>query len=227
MGFFFNSKSKYLKKIFYATATAEHRYHRHGHHGQRAAGKGFVTLCKTNCAMLKVKSNHISKVTKLLKKTYTSNPVNGKQMTVTWHVDDLKVTHMNSNEVTKCIKNFKKIYGNRMTVHRGKVHDYLGTDLDFSSVKALKIGMIKYIKKIHDDFPEEIKSAPATPAAEYLFDVHKDNRDKILPEEQALAFHHTPAQLLFLSARARPDTRTPVSFLCTRTMAQIKLAGVS
>ena len=125
--------------------------------------------------------------------------INEKQMTVTF--DDLKISHMDSNEVTKCIEHFKKIYGNRMTVHRGKVHDYLGMDLDFSSAKVLKIGMIKYIKKIHDKFPEEIKSAGATPAAEHLFDVCKDNKDKILPEEQALAFYCTTAQLLFLSAR--------------------------
>ena len=91
-----------------------------------------------------------------------------------------------------------------MMVYRGKVHDYLGMDLDFSSAKTLKIVMIKYIKKIHEDFPEEIKSAPATPAAEHLF-------------EQALAFHHTTAQLLFLSVHARPDTHTAVSFLCSRT----------
>ena len=72
--------------------------------------------------------------------------INGKQMTVTWHVNDLKISHMDSNEVMKCIEHFKKIYGNRMTIHRGKVHDYLGMDLDFSSAKTLKIGMIKYTK---------------------------------------------------------------------------------
>ena len=72
---------------------------------------------------------------------------------------------MDSNEVTKCIEHFKKTYGNRMTIHCRKVHDYLGMDLDFSSAKTLKIGMIKYIKKILEDFPEEIKSAAATPAA--------------------------------------------------------------
>ena len=66
-------------------------------------------------------------------------------MTVTWHVDGLKISHMDSVEVTKCIKNFKEIYGNRMTIHRGKVHRYLGMDLDFSSPRVLKIGMIKYI----------------------------------------------------------------------------------
>ena len=75
-------------------------------------------------------------------------------MTVTLHVDDLKISHKDSTEVTKFIKHFGDIYGDRMTVHRGKVHDYLGMDLDSSSPKVLKIGMIKYIKKIHEDFPE-------------------------------------------------------------------------
>ena len=76
--------------------------------------------------------------------------------------------------------------------------------------------MIKYIKKIHEDFPKDIKSAAATPAAKHLWNIHEGNQDKILPEEQAQAFHHTTAQLLFLCARARPDIRTAVSFLCTR-----------
>eukprot|EP00957_Ditylum_brightwellii_P130073 9921300-Ditylum_brightwellii.AAC.1 len=62
-------------------------------------------------------------------------------------------------------------------------------DLDFSSPKILKIGMIKYIKKIHEEIPEEIKSVAATPPVEHLFEVL-----------QALAFHRTTAQLLFLSA---------------------------
>ena len=70
-----------------------------------------------------------------------------------------------------------------MTICHGKVHNYLGMDLDFSSAKALKIRMIKYIKKIHGDFPEEIKSAAATPAAEHLLTVPEDNKDKLLPEE--------------------------------------------
>ena len=104
-----------------------------------------------------------------------------------------------------------------MSIHHGKVHDYLGMDLDFSSNKVLKIGMIKYIKEIHEEFPEEIKTAAATPAAEHLCDVQEDNKDILLPKEQALAFHWTTTQLLFLSARARPDIHTPVSFLCSRT----------
>ena len=89
-------------------------------------------------------------------------------------------------------------------------------DLVFSTANTLKIGMIKYIKKIHEDFPEDIKSAAATPAAEHLFNVCEDNKEKLLPEEQAQVFHHTTAQLLFLCACARPDIRTAVLFVCTR-----------
>ena len=94
---------------------------------------------------------------------------------------------------------FGDIYGDRMIVHCGKVHDYLGMYLDFSSPKVLKIGMIKYIKKIHEEFPEKIKSSAVTPASEHLFDVREGNKDKLLPEEQAQAFHRTTAQL-FLCA---------------------------
>ena len=38
----------------------------------------------------------------------------------------------------------------------------------------------------------------------------------MLSEEQAIAFHHTIAQLLFASARARRDIQTAVAFLTTR-----------
>ena len=38
----------------------------------------------------------------------------------------------------------------------------------------------------------------------------------MLPEEQAVTFHHVTAQLLFVSQRARRDIQTAVAFLTTR-----------
>eukprot|EP00978_Attheya_sp_CCMP212_P041395 scaffold236983_cov49-Attheya_sp.AAC.1 len=38
----------------------------------------------------------------------------------------------------------------------------------------------------------------------------------MLDEDNATLFHHNMAKLLFLCKRARPDTQTAVSFLCTR-----------
>ena len=51
--------------------------------------------------------------------------INDSKMTVTWHVDDIKIPHKDSREVAKFIKHFGDIYGDRMTVHCGKVHNFL------------------------------------------------------------------------------------------------------
>jgi len=141
--------------------------------------------------------------------------VNGSQMTVTWHVDDLKVSHKDYHEITRFLKYLGDLYGNRITVNRGDVHDYLGMDLDYSKKGVLQVSMIKYLKKIFDDFPELITSIAATPAGENLFKVRDEADRKVIPEEQARIFHHTVAQLLFLSGRARPDIKTAVKFLTT------------
>ena len=108
--------------------------------------------------------------------------INGSQMTVTWHVDDLKVSHVDSIEVTKFILSMAKIYGPNITVSRGPVHDYLGMDLDYSECGNVKISMIKYLEKIFASFPEVIKSIRDTPAADHLFQV-RDDDVKLLPEE--------------------------------------------
>ncbi len=65
-------------------------------------------------------------------------------------------------------------------------------------------------------FLELIKGRAATPAHYKLF-VIRDNKDaRKLNEEQALAFHHTVAQLMFMATRARRDIQTAVAFLTMR-----------
>jgi len=146
--------------------------------------------------------------------------VNGEQQTVTWHVDDLKISHKDPAVNTQLILALAKIYGPGVTVSRGKVHDYLGMDLDYTGDKNVKISMIKYLKKIFAAFPEEITTTAETPASEHLLKT-ADGSDtsKNLSEELAQAFHHTVAQLLFLCMRARPDIQTAVSFLTKRVRA--------
>ncbi len=56
----------------------------------------------------------------------------------------------------------------------------------------------------------------ATPAADHLVTVRDGNEVRVFKEERALAFHHTVAQLLFMSMRARCDKQTAVAFLTTR-----------
>ena len=53
----------------------------------------------------------------LLTRTYdpcvVNKDVNGKQMTVIWHVDDLKVSHVDENENSKFAEWTKTIYGEK------------------------------------------------------------------------------------------------------------------
>jgi hypothetical protein len=100
--------------------------------------------------------------------------VAGAQFTKTWHIDDLKLSHASSDEVTKTIEWLKSIYGQDMRVSRGKKHDYLGMDLDYSNDGEVKITMINYLKGFLEDFPEAIVKTAATPAAGHLFTIRPE-----------------------------------------------------
>ena len=93
--------------------------------------------------------------------------VNGNQMMVTWHVDDLKVSHVEEMELTKFVLSMARVYGNKITVTGGHCHDYLGMDLDYSMTGKVRISMIKYIEKVFQEFPEFIETTSATPAADH------------------------------------------------------------
>lgn len=140
---------------------------------------------------------------------------NGKQLTICWHVDDLKISHVDRLIVDNTVNWFKSLYGN-VRVSRGTKHDYLGMELDFSEKKKVKVRMVEFLKKTMKEFPEAITSTSPTPAANHLFNV-RDEKDRVLLDEtRARAFHHAVAQLLFATIRCRRDIQTAVSFLCTR-----------
>jgi hypothetical protein len=124
--------------------------------------------------------------------------IKGKQMTITWHVDDLKVSHIDPFQITKFASYLASIYGEGLLVHRGKVHDYLGMDLNFANKGIAQISMITHTTKVLTNFPKAIATSCATPAADHLFKIRNETSAKFLPEAQAQAFHLTVAQLLFL-----------------------------
>jgi hypothetical protein len=148
--------------------------------------------------------------------------INGKQCTIVWHVDDLKISHVDASVVTTIINLLDAKYGQEIvggkrapvTVTRGKIHDYLGMTLDYTEDGVFKLDMTEYIKKIHDEMPEDMDGTATSPAAAYLF--HIDENVENLDEATSEFFHATVAKLLFLCKRARPDIQTAVAFLCTR-----------
>ena len=126
------------------------------------------------------------------------------------------MSHEDPAEITKFANYLAVIYGKALTVHRGKIHDYLGIDLDYTTKGKVGVSMIKYVDKILEGFSEELGAPAATPAAEHLFQVRNDSEAEYLSEEKAQEFHHITAQLLFLSARSRRDIQVTVAFLTTR-----------
>lgn len=140
--------------------------------------------------------------------------VDGKQLTVSWHVDDLTVSHANESAIVAVIDKLKSIYGTNLKETIGPIQDYLGMKFDYTVPGQVEISMDKYISNVIDTFPEQITDTSATPATDKLFLIRADDRP--LPEEQALHFHHVTAQLLYASIRVRRDIQTTVAFLTTR-----------
>ena len=142
--------------------------------------------------------------------------VQGSQCTIVWHIDDLKISHIDSNTVDQVIGllHDEFVQEGPLTVTRGKIHDYLGMTLDFSIPQKVQIHMYDFIDKMLADLPIDMDGTAQTPAADHLFTVNPT--PKPLPEEMAIMFHHNVAKLLFLCKQAQPDLQTAVAFLCTR-----------
>ena len=139
--------------------------------------------------------------------------IRGTQCTIVWHVDDLKISHLDREVVTEVIELLTAKYG-KLQVNRGKVHDYLGMKLDFTQSGSVKIVMEDYVEKIISEAGEEFKGNAVTPAKNNLFNIN--NVSPYLDDAKAQFFHTLTAKLLFLAKRARPDILTAVAFLTTR-----------
>ena len=133
-----------------------------------------------------------------------------------WHVDDLKISHVNKRVVDDFISMMEKEFGKEtpLSITHGTVHDYLGMILDFSEKGKLRVDMVSYLLDVIENAPEDMRGKAVTPATNFLFEVREDSPS--LDKERAETFHHITMQLLYLSQRGRPDIRPAISFLCGR-----------
>ena len=72
--------------------------------------------------------------------------IDGRQCTITWHVDDLKISHVDEQVVRSIIQKIQDNFGqhSELSMHIGKRHDYLGMILDFTTPGTLEIDMITF-----------------------------------------------------------------------------------
>ena len=90
--------------------------------------------------------------------------------------------------------NMANIYGAKTTISRGRVHDYLGMELNFGTCTGtLIISMIKYLHKIIYELPEVLRGTKACPVSDNLFKIRDNDYRELLPEEMARQFHRTTA----------------------------------
>ena len=131
--------------------------------------------------------------------------VRGKQMTVVWHVDDLKISHVLQEAVDSFVDWVKKKYGSIGTVKTtiGKRHPYVGFTLDYSVPGEVTIDMVDYVENMLKTYSEPIKGSTDTLASEKLFTVDKNS--PLLGPELKEEFHTVVAQGLFLCQRSRHD----------------------
>ena len=159
--------------------------------------------------------------------------IKGKQLTICFHVDDCKISHVNVRVVDYTIDWLRKEYesiftdgSGKMKVARGKVHTYVGMTLDFTESKIVKVTMFAYIDEIvqaWDKACSELEDGYvvvsgrkriATAAPDDLFKVDEDATK--LDQARAKAFHNLTAKMIYVAKRARPDISLAVAFLTTR-----------
>jgi hypothetical protein len=143
--------------------------------------------------------------------------INGKQLTIRFHVDDVLASHMEQAVLEDFFTWINERYGGlkEVTCTRGRVHTYLGMTLDYSKKGKLKIRMNDYVERMLDEFSVKFKESDSqeTPAGNNLLEVGKGkDLDKVYQTE----FHKFVAKSLFLSKRARLDICPTVAILASR-----------
>ena len=139
--------------------------------------------------------------------------VNGKQHTITWHVDNLKSSHVDSAVNNEFLKWLNKKYASdgigEVKAICGDRHDYLAMVLDYSIPGVLRMDMTSYVKSMIEDFPEELTGVGKFPWTDKLFVI--DPMSKKLDDNRAKVFHTFVMKGMFLCKRGRQDIQPGIT----------------
>ena len=89
-----------------------------------------------------------------------------------------------------------------LTVRHGRIHDYLGINLDYSLHDKVTITMFDYIEGFLNDIPSSLKGNSVTADPNHLFEV--GYYAPILQPTFAKIYYHHVMQLLWLAKRIHP-----------------------
>ena len=98
--------------------------------------------------------------------------IDGKQCTIVWHVDDLKIAHVSKKVVNAVIAQLEQKYG-KMSMTVGRKYKYVGMNIIYNKEGTVTIKTIDYVKEAIEEFPEILDTEEKTPATANLFDVRE------------------------------------------------------
>ena len=124
--------------------------------------------------------------------------VDGEQLTLIFHIDNILLSHRKLIIVTEHIKLLDRACGqaDSLMVTRGKYYEHLGMSLDFGSVEgACAMPQYNFIKKMFRNLPKNLRGPHRkTPAQLNLFKVDKEL--PLVADEVADRHHENSAKSL-------------------------------
>ena len=143
--------------------------------------------------------------------------LNNKQHTVRFHVDDILLSHVDSQVNDDFVVWLQKTYGEikDLSTTRGKKHKFLGMKLDFSEDGVCNLRQDSHVKDFIYSWPEKFKVTDkvSTAAALDLFD---KGSGVLLDKEKRETFHSVITKIIFIFTRSRPDVLPKVGLLVGR-----------
>lgn len=139
--------------------------------------------------------------------------VDGAQVTVAFHVDDLLVTSKSQKHIDELMNVLRGKFA-AITVNTGSKHSYLSMNIEVNR-KGIHVDMRAYIDKCLEE--KDVSVRYTSPAGEDLFTI--DENSKLLDDVGKKQFHSDVARLLYLGKRTRGQILTAVSHLATRVGA--------
>ena len=87
--------------------------------------------------------------------------VNGVQITVQFHVDDLKVSHKEESVLEGFLGNLRSELGqeDKLTENTGLVHEFLSITIDYSNAGNVVFTMFNYLEDVIVEVAKDLKNS--------------------------------------------------------------------
>lgn len=147
-------------------------------------------------------------------KCVANKTINARQCTIIWHIDNIKISHLEKRVVDHIIDKLNIRFGeySQLSTSTGNKLDYLGMMLDYTTKGKSHYQCMSTATKFI--LKSDMNRVSKTPTTGHLFNINPDAAK--LPEDRAQLFHHLVAKFLYLCRCTRQDTQKAVAFLCTR-----------